>query len=307
MDGDDGNPRYDDLDSGEREGNMLQEDGPGGRAGAAFNPAPYFRQLRGRGGAQDYLDVKFRLLWLRREHPDAETLTEHIRIDDGVAIFKATVSIPGGGKATGHGSETATDFPDYIEKAETKALGRALNALGYGAQFAEAEAEAETENNEAPSVAPPEAPVARPPAQPAPRAAATAPAATSRAATTEESPTPPATPAPTPMPARGAADRRAGTGQARPAPVEIGAARERATPATPTPFPNPAPARQGAPTAVTESEPPLEDYSWTAFWKWAREQGYESKGGIEAFIGRPMNNLNPAEVRQLIIAKRGDT
>ncbi|HEY7030605.1 MAG TPA: hypothetical protein VH482_04710 [Thermomicrobiales bacterium] len=120
MDGDDDNPRYDELDGNERGMGALQEEGPGGRnAGSPFNPAPYVRQLRGRGGAQDYLDVKFRLLWLRREHPDAETLTEHIRIDDGVAIFKATVTIPGGGKATGHGSETAADFPDYIEKAES--------------------------------------------------------------------------------------------------------------------------------------------------------------------------------------------
>ncbi len=105
----------------------------------SFDPTPYVRQLRGRGGAQDYIDVKFRLLWLRREHPNAEIITEHIRIDDDIAIFRATVTIPGGGKATGHGSETAKDFPDYIEKAETKALGRALNALGYGAKFAEGE------------------------------------------------------------------------------------------------------------------------------------------------------------------------
>ena len=108
---------------------------------AEFDPTPYLRQLRGRGGSQtDYLDVKHRLLWLRTEHPDAEIVTEHIRIDETGAIFKATVSIPGGGRATGHGSETAQDFTDFIEKAETKALGRALNALGYGAQFAEGEA-----------------------------------------------------------------------------------------------------------------------------------------------------------------------
>jgi hypothetical protein len=47
------------------------------------------------------------------------------------------VAIPGAGEATGWGSETADDFEDYIEKAETKALGRALAALGYGTQFCE--------------------------------------------------------------------------------------------------------------------------------------------------------------------------
>lgn len=102
-----------------------------------FDPSPYVRQLRGRGGQTDYLDVKHRLLWLRTEHPDAEIVTELVRLDDQLAVFLAHVRLPGGGLATGHGSETATDFSDYIEKAETKALGRALNALGFGAQFAE--------------------------------------------------------------------------------------------------------------------------------------------------------------------------
>ncbi len=104
-----------------------------------FDPSPYLRQLRGRGGSTEYLDVRHRLLWLRTEHPDAVIVTELIRADDQGAVFKASVSIPGGGSATGHGSETVTDFSDFIEKAETKALGRALNALGFGAQFAEGE------------------------------------------------------------------------------------------------------------------------------------------------------------------------
>ncbi len=107
---------------------------------AEFDPTPFVHQIRSRGGrSSDYLDVKHRLLWLRHDHPDAEIVTELVRLDDQSAIFKATVSIPGGGRASGHGSETAGDFADFIEKAETKALGRALNALGYGAQFAEAE------------------------------------------------------------------------------------------------------------------------------------------------------------------------
>ena len=74
-------------------------------------------------------------LWLRKEHPDAEIVTELVQHDPQMAIFKATVTVPTGGRATGYGSETASDFPDFIEKAETKAIGRALNALGYGAQF----------------------------------------------------------------------------------------------------------------------------------------------------------------------------
>lgn len=107
----------------------------------SFDASKYLTKLQGR----DYLEVKWRLLWLRTEHPDAVVDTELVlpqsqltgKDDDSFALFKATVSIPGGGSATGWGSETAKDFRDYIEKAETKALGRALAALGFGTQFCE--------------------------------------------------------------------------------------------------------------------------------------------------------------------------
>ncbi len=54
----------------------------------------------------------------------------------GYARFKAIVTDGNGGRATGTKSENAANFPDYIEKAETGAIGRALAALGYGTQFA---------------------------------------------------------------------------------------------------------------------------------------------------------------------------
>ena len=109
----------------------------GQEPGSRFDPSRYVRQLRGKGGAADYLDIKWRLVWLRSEHPDAQIHTEHVTITDELAIFNAVVSIPGGGSASGYGSETARDFGDFIEKAETKSLGRALAALGYGTQFAQ--------------------------------------------------------------------------------------------------------------------------------------------------------------------------
>lgn len=100
-----------------------------------FDPTKHLRQLRGKGGTADYLDVKWRLVWLRTEHPDAITEVEHVEITADIAIFKAQVMIPGMGRATDYGSETPRDFGDYIEKAATKALGRALAQLGYGTQF----------------------------------------------------------------------------------------------------------------------------------------------------------------------------
>jgi hypothetical protein len=98
---------------------------------AAFEPGKYLSKVNG----SDYLEVKWRLLWFRTEHPDGEIETELIEHRNGVAVFRARVRVPGGGSATGWGSETLDDFHDYLEKAETKALGRALAALGYGTQF----------------------------------------------------------------------------------------------------------------------------------------------------------------------------
>jgi hypothetical protein len=98
-----------------------------------FDPSKYLVSLNGSRGL--YLEVKFRLLWLRTKHPDAVIETEAIRIEERDAIFRAKVSIPSGGSATGWGSESAGDFRDFIEKAETKAIGRALAALGFGTQF----------------------------------------------------------------------------------------------------------------------------------------------------------------------------
>lgn len=104
-----------------------------------FDPRLYLTRI----GAADYLEVKWRLLWLRTEHPDAQIATD-LHSDEQIpqgtktvrrAIFHATIAIPGGGASSGWGSETENDFRDYLEKAETKALGRALAALGYGTQF----------------------------------------------------------------------------------------------------------------------------------------------------------------------------
>lgn len=96
-----------------------------------FEPSRYLTQISGR----DYLEVKWRLLWLRTLHPDAVIETELVRDDGAAALFRARVVVPNGGVATGWGSESFQDFGDYIEKAETKALGRALAALGFGTQF----------------------------------------------------------------------------------------------------------------------------------------------------------------------------
>lgn len=110
-----------------------------GASAKRFDASRYVTKLKGK----DYLEVKWRLLWLRTEQPDAVIRTELVAHDreQRWAMFRATVILPSGGEATGYGQEDAKGFAgnpgDYPEKAETKALGRALAALGYGTQFAD--------------------------------------------------------------------------------------------------------------------------------------------------------------------------
>jgi hypothetical protein len=100
-------------------------------AATPFDPARFLTRVNG----SDYLEVKWRLVWMRDKHPDASIETELVSHVDSVAVFRARVAIPGGGSSTGWGTESAGDFRDYVEKAETKAIGRALAALGFGTQF----------------------------------------------------------------------------------------------------------------------------------------------------------------------------
>jgi hypothetical protein len=116
-------------------------------AGKKFNPFQHFRKLGARG---EYLDVKWRLVWLRSEFPDALIETKMLTHEYGdkdksrnIAVFWARVTLPEGqGCAEAHGSETQNDFGDYYEKAETKAVGRALEYLGYGTTSAKEDQEA---------------------------------------------------------------------------------------------------------------------------------------------------------------------
>jgi hypothetical protein len=128
----------------------------------SFNPNDHLMQIKNRGGSADYLPVQWRLVWFRLACPQGTIDTEELEYDPdrefevetyqwnndtrrsekvvkkakGFARFRAVVTDGKGGRATGHKSERAVDFPDYYEKAETGAIGRALAALGYGTQFA---------------------------------------------------------------------------------------------------------------------------------------------------------------------------
>ncbi len=142
--------------SGQNNGNGREE-----QITRTFNPNDHLMQIKNRNGSSDYLPVAWRLVWFRSVCPVGEISTEMIHLDldreteeesfawnqetrrsekiikraNGFVIFRAVVTDGKGGKATATKSEKAASFGDYVEKAETGAVGRALAMLGYGTQF----------------------------------------------------------------------------------------------------------------------------------------------------------------------------
>ncbi|HEY4034021.1 MAG TPA: hypothetical protein VGL94_08685 [Ktedonobacteraceae bacterium] len=126
-----------------------------------FNPNEHIIQIKSDQAVRDYLPVQWRLVWFRSLCPEGTIATEIIHLDldrdteeeifvwnnekrrsekvvkyaKGLVIFKATVSDGKGAIATGTKMEKAASFSDWLEKAETGAIGRALAGLGYGTQF----------------------------------------------------------------------------------------------------------------------------------------------------------------------------
>ena len=97
-----------------------------------FNPNEHLMDLKGK----KYLQVMWRLVWFREEHPLWNIDTKLENLTENHAVFSAKISDENGiQKASGYGSESVKDFRDYIEKAETTAIGRALAMMGYGTQF----------------------------------------------------------------------------------------------------------------------------------------------------------------------------
>ncbi len=97
---------------------------------AAYKPAENMLNLKGKS----YLPVAERIVWFRQDYPEAQIETTLVELDraQGFAMYRARITTGKGGVAEASGSETAKDFGDFIEKAETKAVGRALGYLGFG-------------------------------------------------------------------------------------------------------------------------------------------------------------------------------
>lgn len=96
---------------------------------------------------KEYLQVMHRLVWFREKYPEGIIKTQMIEKNgegkDAFCVFRAEIYIPTERGplmvSTGHKMETMGGFPDYIEKAESGSIGRALAMMGIGTQFAQEE------------------------------------------------------------------------------------------------------------------------------------------------------------------------
>jgi uncharacterized protein (DUF3820 family) len=104
---------------------------------------------------KEYLEVKYRLVWFREDHPDWSIETELISVTEVSAYARATIRDEHGRIiATSHKFENVKGFPDFIEKSETGAIGRALALIGYGTQFCADELDEGKRIVDAPATAP---------------------------------------------------------------------------------------------------------------------------------------------------------
>jgi hypothetical protein len=121
----------------------------------SYTPPPSaFITVRGGG---KYLPAKYRIVWLRAEAASRgwsiqSQMLEHVmgtfkpspgrgrdpyKVEGGFALFKAHVlNDKGFTIGEGHAVEWSDNFADYVEKAETSAIARALATAGFGTEFA---------------------------------------------------------------------------------------------------------------------------------------------------------------------------
>lgn len=253
----------------------------------SFDPLALLRRAR-EGKGSDTRTTMLRMLWLRQRVPDTRVETAMVSFDERAVVMSATISVPGGGQGTGHAATRFaddTDLASAIESTETRAIGRALDVLGYVVT------EAVSSGSQDRSPAAPPRPAPEEGGEPEER----------------RSEPPGHVQALRQMKHR---DRPPQDSPEQPAPVGPYPEMQEATAETPESRAEPSsdskpPARdpQRETTTSGSDEPELEDVSWTAFWGWARTT-YQlgSRVQLEELLGQPVGNKSPGQLRQLLDA-----
>jgi len=250
---------------------------PREHATAARDILVALRHLQARGDSDSAQATMLRVLWLRSEHENARIETELTHLRDDLVVFHATVTLANGASASGYAAEPLTmdDEPAVtIERGETRAIGRALDILGY--------------------IVSPEMPASVSDQTPRPVAAEPRTPPTS----TPQDPAASGSPPMVVNALRNVSLRRRGSETLPGAGIDpdtgevIGPVRTSEPPGR-----MPSASSLDVAASATTGDLPLEDYTWTHFWRWARAHDLANKAQVEQRLGHSIDGRTPAEVR----------
>jgi hypothetical protein len=253
------------------------------------------RQLHARDEGDSPQATMLRVLWLRSDHEDARIATELTHLQGDLVVFHATVTLANGASASGYAVEplrTAERPAATIERCETRAIGRALDVLGY---IVSATGDARAMPDSTPIEV--ESPGAPDPVH-SPTAAEAEPPASRNA------------PPMVVNALRNVSLRRRGTEELPGAGIDpdtgeiIGPVEAPQVPEAAAASPPSSASTADAARSESPDDLPLEDYTWTHFWKWARAHELTTKVHVEKRLGHSIDGLTPAEVR-LELQKHG--
>jgi hypothetical protein len=235
------------------------------------DPRQALRTLIEQGEGTSASATMLRLLWLREDHPSAAVSTEPVHLTETAVVIRATIAVQGGASGSGLAAANVDDpsaWAEAVERAETNAISRALDTLGYMLERASAMTTAPTP----------------PPARQQPQPQTHAP---------QQMPQPASQSQPGP---------RSVPPQQRPTPIQrteevappvVNALRR----AQSRPQAVPPPQAE----APAEDDAHLPEYSWTGFWNTARGFGLDAKR-VEEILGRPARDSSPKEAVEALRA-----
>lgn len=127
-----------------------------------FNPVDYLTCYTNSDGSKSYyLEVKYRIMWFRYCYPLGRIKVDILHHDEKSILVSATIYMDWTAEdhqflcqAFAHKYKQSDSDYDYVEWAQTKAIGRALAYAGFGQQFCDILDRPEPEQVDSPVVIP---------------------------------------------------------------------------------------------------------------------------------------------------------